>query len=400
VTEAVFPVDAESWSDFFRRTLVDDVVPFWFPRAVDREFGGYLHAFDRDGTLVDSDKSVWAQGRMAWMLLTMHQQLEPRPEWLDWGLHGVEFLLRHGFDDDGRMFFQLARDGSPLRKRRYAYSESFAAIALAVAAKATGIRTFADQARKCFQHFVNWNFTPGLMPAKFTGVRPMESIGPRMITIVTAQELRLNLGPDPLWESWIDRCVDDIDRLFVNRDRLVVLENVAPDGSLVDHFDGRILNPGHSIEAAWFLMEEGQQRYDSRLTDLGLEMLELSWARGWDQEHGGLFYFRDIDDRPVQEYWHDMKFWWPHNEAMIATLKAWSLTGRDKYRDWFRDVSEWSFRHFAEPEYGEWYGYLHRDGRISTTLKGNMWKSFFHHPRMLLKCHQIAEATRSDSKSQ
>ena len=157
------------------------------------------------------------------------------------------------------------------------------------------------------------------------------------------------------------------------------------DGSLVDHFDARILNPGHAIEGAWFMMQEGKHRKDSRLVRLGCQMLDWMWKRGWDDEFGGLFYYRDMRGLPVQEYWQDMKFWWPHNEALLA----WTLTGDAKYARWHRMVHEWSFARFADPEYGEWYGYLHRDGRISNALKGNLWKSFFHHPRALWFCSQL-----------
>ena len=217
----------------------------------------------------------------------------------------------------------------------------------------------------------------------------MTGMGPRMIAIVTAQELRENLGDDTILHDWIDRCIEEIRRLFVKDDLQCVMEAVAPDGSVVDHFDGRLLNPGHAIEGAWFIMQEGKHRNDSSLIRLGCKMLDWMWGRGWDLEHGGLFYFRDVFNKPVQEYWHDMKFWWPHNEALIATLLAYQLTGDTKYAEWHRSVYEWSFDHFSDKVHGEWFGYLHRDGRVSTSLKGNLWKSFFHHPRSLWYCSRL-----------
>lgn len=376
-------------SDFYLRTLLEDVVPFWFPRSIDLEFGGYLHNLDADGSLVDSDKSVWAQGRMAWMLLTMYNTVESRPEWLSWGQLGVDFLMRHGFDDDGHMFFHLTREGRPIRKRRYAYSESFAALSCAALFRATGHEQWREKSRRLFEQYLHWNFIPGVMPAKYCSTRPMISIGPRMIAIATAQSLREDLGPSQFLQDWIDRCIEEISNLFVKHDIQAVMENVAEDGSIVDHFDGRTINPGHAMEAAWFVLEEARIRSDSRLLELGLQMLQYSWHRGWDKEFGGLFYFRDVDHRPVQEYWHDMKFWWPHNEAVIATWMAFLMTGRTQYAHWHSQVHNWSYRHFHDPKHGEWFGYLHRDGRLSNTLKGSMWKSFFHYPRMLWKCWQL-----------
>ena len=373
----------------YRDGLFNDTVPFWFPRSVDRQHGGFLHCLDRDGSLNDSDKSVWVQGRMSWMLLTMVNGFERRPEWLEWARGGLEFIDRHCFDTDGRMFFHVTREGRSIRKRRYAYSESFAAIAHAAYARATGSDRSAARARELFDQFTRWNFTSGLMPPKFTDTRPMIGMGPRMITIVTAQELRANLGEDPVLTGWIDRCIEEIRRWFVKPDLRCVMESVGPDGEIIDHFDGRTLNPGHAIEGAWFIMQEGRHRSDAGLVRLGCDMLDWMWERGWDREYGGIFYFRDVYGKPVQEYWHDMKFWWPHDETIIATLMAWLLTGEEKYERMHRQVHDWSHQHFADPEHGEWYGYLHRDGRVSTSLKGNLWKSFFHHPRMQWTCWQL-----------
>ncbi|MGC1276070.1 MAG: AGE family epimerase/isomerase [Planctomycetaceae bacterium] len=388
------PFDLAALEKTYKAALLDDCVPFWFPRCVDEEHGGFLHCRDRDGALLDTDKSVWAQGRTAWMLLTLYNTVERRPEWLEWAEGGLRFLERHCFDADGRMFFHVARDGRPIRKRRYAYSEAFAAIAYAAHAKATGDERSASRARELFDLFTRWNFTPGLMPAKFTAERPTIGLAPRMIAIVTAQELRANLGDDAKNRGWIDRCINEIRTLFVKPERRCVMETVGPHGEILDHFDGRTLNPGHAIEGAWFILAEGKHRGDGSLVRLGCDMLDWMWERGWDREHGGLFYFRDVDDKPVQEYWHDMKFWWPHDEALVATLLAWTLTGESRYADRHGRLHDWSFGHFADDVHGEWYGYLHRDGRISVSLKGNLWKSFFHHPRCLWHCWRLCDASR------
>ncbi|MFT5110341.1 MAG: N-acylglucosamine 2-epimerase [Pseudoalteromonas tetraodonis] len=168
------------------------------------------------------------------------------------------------------------------------------------------------------------------------------------------------------------------------------METVGPSGELIDHFDGRTLNPGHAMECAWFILHEAKHRGgDTQLLALGTKMLDWMWEIGWDKEHGGILYFKDVKGLPVQEYWHDMKFWWPQNETIIATLLAHQLTGDAKYEQWHRQVHDWAYAHFPDKENGEWYGYLHRDGRISSTLKGNLWKGFFHFPRMQWYCWQL-----------
>jgi N-acylglucosamine 2-epimerase len=108
-----------------------------------------------------------------------------------------------------------------------------------------------------------------------------------------------------------------------------------------------------------------------------------------------LLYFTDLLGKPVQEYWHDMKFWWPHNEAIIATLLAWQLTGEARFATMHQQVHNWSFTHFPDPELGEWFGYLHRDGRLSSRAKGTIYKGPFHLPRMLWYCWQRLEQAQS-----
>jgi len=370
-----------------------DCLPFWFPRAVDTECGGLLHAFDADGSIVDSDKSVWAQGRMAWMLLTMYNTVEKNSDWLAWAEHALEFIKKHCVDSDGRMFFQVARDGKPIRKRRYAYSESFAAIAFAAHYKATGNEESKKLAYNFFDIYLDINFTPGKMEPKFTDTRPAVGMGPRMIAIVTAQEMRANIGEDKLFTDWIDRSIADIRHYFIKPEIKAVMEMVAPDGSIIDHFDGRMLNPGHAIEGGWFILEEARYRgNDAALIELGCNMIDWSFARGWDQQHGGLLYFVDVHGKPVQEYWHNMKFWWPHDEALIAMVLAYKLTGDEKYGRWHQKIKDWSFKHFSDAVHGEWYGYLNRDGSQANSLKGSMWKSFFHHPRALWTCAKYCGA--------
>jgi len=385
-----------SYADFYRRTLLDDVIPFWLKHGLDGEHGGIMTCLDRDGSILDTDKSVWFQGRAAWMFATLYNTVERRTEWLDAARSCVEFSRRHCYAPDGKMYFSVTRGGKPLRMRRYVFSESFAAIANAAFAKATGDTQAAEDAIREFATYLRFSFIPGVMSPKFEPTRPMKSIGPHMIGIATAQELRANLGDVTVagrtCTQWIDASIAEIERDFLKPEDQALMKVVGVGGEIIDHHDGRTLNPGHAIECAWFILHEGKLRGDQHLIRLGCTILDWMWARGWDEEFGGLYYFRDLHGLPVQEYWHDMKFWWPHNEAIIATLLAFQLTGDAKYARWHELVHDWSFKHFADPEFGEWYGYLHRDGRISSRAKGTMYKGPFHLPRMLWYCWKLCAA--------
>lgn len=390
---------AASTSDLaalYRETLLDDVMPFWLRHGLDRDCGGIITALDRDGTVLDTDKSVWFQGRAAWMFATLHQTVDRRGEWLEAARSCVGFMRRHCFAAGGKMYFMVTREGLPLRMRRYVFSEAFAAIALAAYAKAAGDDRAAAEAVTTFGMYLRHSFTAGVMSPKVDSrTRPMKVIAPLMMGIATAQEIRECLGDIEVsgrtCSGWITAFIAEIEADFCKPGLGAVMETVAPDGGLVDHLDGRLLNPGHAIECAWFILREGDVRKDDALVRLGCTMLDWMWRRGWDEEHGGLFYHRDLHGRPVLEYWQDMKFWWPHCEAIIASLMAWKLTGEARYHGWWRQVHEWSFTHFPDREHGEWFGWLRRDGSVSQPAKGSMFKGPFHLPRMLWICWRLLD---------
>ncbi len=372
--------------NWYHKRLFDDCIPFWLNKGADPLYGGVMTCIDRQGNVIDTDKAVWLQGRFAWMLGHLYNTVQGEPAWREHTAHTIEFLLKHCYDHDGRMFFHVTRQGAPIRRRRYAFSESFAAIALGEYARMTGDSFYAEKAESTYRVFADHQpETP-----KFCGTRPMKSIGQPMIDIATCQCLRDSIQlPDAT--ARIDAAIAEIQRDFMKPDLRCCMESVSPLGEIVDHLDGRMLNPGHAIEGAWFIMREGKLRGKREYIDIGLEILDWMWERGWDKEYGGILYFRDLYDLPVAEYWQDMKFWWPQNEALIATLLAWQVSGNIKYLNWHYELHKWFNRHMVDHEYGECYGYLSRDCRVTTPLKGSLFKGCFHYPRQLLECLRICD---------
>ena len=381
------PETINEYIRIYRDGLLKDTVPFWIKHSIDNEHGGFMFSVNRDGSRLDTDKGMWQTCRFTWLLSTLYNHVEQRQEWLNLAHHGIDFISKYGFDIDGRMFFHLTRDGKPIRKRRYVHTEAFATIAYAALFRATGEKKFARKSRELFDLIIRHFKESGLTNSKFTDTRPMKGLTNPMILIVTAQEMRVNLE-DQRYTNFIDEAISEIRTDFMKPEFKAVLENVGSDGRFHDHFDGRMTCPGHSIESAWFILNEARYRdNDPDLIQLGTTILDWMWETGWDREYGGILYFRDVKGLPVQEYWHDMKFWWPQCEAIIATLLAYQLTGNPKYAIWHKLIHDWVYKHFPDPEYGEWYGYLHRDASISVPL----WKGPFHIPRMQLYAWQILE---------
>lgn len=377
------------WKEAYRNDLLTDILPFWLKNGWDRENGGYFTCLNRDGSLLDSMKSVWFQGRFAYILASAYNRIEKNEEWLIASKNGIDFIEKYCFDSDGRMFFEVTATGVPVRKRRYAFSETFAAIAMAQYAIASGDDSYAERAVKLFKNTLRYMRTPGLLEPKFREGFVAKGHSPCMILIDTAARIREAIK-EPLLTEEINNSIAELRRDFIKPEFKAILETVGPNGEFIDSLAGRTINPGHSIETAWFLLEEARYRnWDADLTKLGLTVLDWAWEWGWDKTYGGISYFKDCKGLPPQDYWHDMKFWWPQSEAIIATLYGYLASGDKKYLEMHKQISDYTYARFPDKEYGEWFGYFHYDGTLSQQAKGNLFKGPFHIPRMMLKCHEL-----------
>ena len=380
------------WAECYREDLVQNIMPFWMKYGLDTENGGVYTCVDRNGELMDTTKSVWFQGRFAYTCCFAYNNIEHRQEWLDAAKQTIDFIEAHCFDTDRHMFFEVTADGKPLRKRRYVFSESFAAIAMAEYSKATGDRTYAEKAMQIFREMRKRLTTPGLLEPKYLPTVEMKGHSITMILINVANVLKQVID-DPELDEQTDQSLESLINNFAHPEFKALLETVGPNGEFIDSINGRLINPGHCIETSWFLMDVAERRGDKKLLEFALQILNWSWDWGWDDEFGGIINFRDCKGYPQQDYSQDMKFWWPQTEAIIANLYAYKLTGDEKYLKRHRQISEWTYAHFPDHEYGEWYGYLHRDGSVAQAAKGNIFKGPFHIPRMMIRsfmlCNEI-----------
>lgn len=371
--------------EFYLNELHNDVMPFWLKNGIDYENGGYYTCLDRKGELYDTEKSVWFQGRMLWILSKMLNTFGHNDEVKKAADCGFAFIQKL-MDEDGRMAFICTADGTPLQARRYYYSETFAAIALMEYYGFTGNETALELSRKAYQMALDIytgkiktqpKFNPDVLKAK--------GFGPPMIMLNVTSIMRQHDGAKAdFYNKNIDMFLADID-LCIHPECKCCFESVAPDGSRLEGPRGRFVNPGHSIEGAWFMMNEAEYRGDDALMEKALQLLDWSFDLGWDDTDKGIQYFADIEGKPISQLEWDMRLWWPHCEALIAMIKAYRITGKPEYLDKFMMVHEYTFSHFKDTEYGEWYGYLRRDGSVNNELKGSIFKGPFHIPRALME---------------
>lgn len=381
----------ETWAKSYKEDLTQNIMPFWMKYGVDKENGGVYTCVDRDGSLMDTTKSVWFQGRFAFVCAYAYNHIEKNEEWLTAAKSTIDFIEKYCFDNDGHMYFSITHDGRPLRKRRYVFSETFAAIAMSEYALASGDRSYADKAVKIFKDTLRFLSTPGFLTPKFEPEVKLQGHSIVMILINVASCLRL-VSDNPILTRQIDESIEKLKKYFMHPEFKALLESVGPNGEFIDTNMTRLINPGHCIETAWFIMEEAKTRnWNKDLTDMALTIFDWSWDWGWDKSYGGIINFRDCRNLPVQDYSQDMKFWWPQCEAIIASLYAYLATGDDEYIYRHQRISEWTYAHFPDAKYGEWYGYLHRDGRVAQPAKGNLFKGPFHIPRMMIKSYTLCK---------
>ena len=380
-----------SWAESYKKDLTENIMPFWMKHGWDRENGGVYTCVNRDGSLMDTTKSVWFQGRFAFVCAFAYNNVEKNQEWLDAAKSTLDFIERHCFDEQGHMYFSVTAEGRPLRKRRYVFSETFAAIAMSEYALATGEKHWAERAVEVFKDTQRFLATPGFLPAKFEESVRLQSHSICMILINVGSCIR-KVVDDPMLTRQIDESIAKLRKYFIHPEFKCLLETVGMNGEFIDTNMTRTINPGHCIETSWFLMEEAMTRgWDKPILDMALQVFDWSWDWGWDKQYGGIVNFRDCKNLPPQDYSQDMKFWWPQCETIIASLYAYLATGDDKYLYRHERISEWTYAHFPDAEYGEWYGYLHRDGTVAQPAKGNLFKGPFHIPRMMIKSYMLCQ---------
>ena len=373
----------------FSKTLFEDFIPFWEKFSPDPIYGGFLCGFDRDGELFFEDKSVWQQGRSLWMFSKLYNEFEKNPKWLEFARSGYDFINKYCFDENGHMYFKVTRDGKPLINRRYYFSEAFAIMGYAefyIAVKDEEVKQRAvDLFKKMFHYYI----TPGCFPPKVNPkTRSVRTHSIVMIMLNVCQHMR-KIDDSPIYNTIIDACISEITNNFVKEDEKALFETVGAHGERLNSPEGRLINPGHSMETAWFLMEEAAIRKDAELMKKAIQITEWSFDIGWDKEMGGIFYFRDIENKPVLSLEWDMKLLWPHCEALIAFLRSYMFTGQEKYLDYFDRITEYIYAHFPDPGHPEWFGHLHRDGTPISYIKGSDWKGPYHNVRAFMQIIEL-----------
>ena len=375
--------DLTKYAEQYRKELLERVVPFWENNSVDTTYGGFYTCLDRKGNIFDTDKFMWLQGRQVWMFSMLYNNVEQRPEWLQIAMDGARFMQRHGMDANGNWYFSLTREGLPIIQPYNIFSDCFAAMAFGELYKASGDKQYMDIALSTYNNIIARQENPkGNYNKAYPGTRQLKNFALPMILCNLSLILEDVIGKEKV-EASLHPLINEVMTVFYQEDKGLILENVLPDGSFCDCFEGRLINPGHTIEAMWFMMDLGVRLKDDALIQKAVKIALQALDYGWDKEHQGIFYFLDCKGNPPQQLEWDQKLWWVHIETLIALAKGYKLTGNKECEAWFEKVHDYTWNHFRDSEYPEWFGYLNRQGEPLLELKGGKWKGCFHVPRGL-----------------
>ncbi len=375
------------YAKIYRDTLLNDVLPFWERNSLDTVQGGYFTCLDRIGKVYDTDKFVWLQGRQVWTFSMLYNQLEQRESWLQIAKSGADFLKNQAMDPKGNFYFSLTKEGKPLVQPYNIFSDCFAAMAFSQYAKASGNDEYRLLAKRTYLNILQRKDNPKGIYEKSTGERSLKNFALPMILSNLVLELEDVLDQNEI-EKTLDFSVNEVMNVFLQKDSGLIYENVLQDGTLHNSFEGRLLNPGHGIEAMWFMIDIGARRDDKKLIQKATDTIVRILEHSWDPVYGGIFYFMDALGHPTQQLEWDQKLWWVHLETLVALAKAYEHSGSEIVWTWYQKVHDYAWSHFPDPENGEWYGYLNRQGEPLLTLKGGKWKGCFHVPRAMYQCWQ------------
>lgn len=382
--------------ELYQNELLQKVIPFWEEYSLDWQEGGYFTCLDRKGKVYDTDKFIWLQNRQLWTFSLLYNRLEPKEEWLKIADNGASFLANYGRDDEGNWYFALNRQGQPLVQPYNIFSDCFAAMAFSQYALASGKSSAKEIALQAYHNVLHRKDNPkGKYNKSYPGTRTLKNLAVPMILANLSLEMDWLLQSDEL-ENILNQTVTEVMEDFLDSANGLIYENVTVDGSHLDCFDGRLINPGHGIEAMWFLMDIASRRDDLSLINRAIDAVISTLNFAWDEEYGGIYYFMDVEGHPPQQLEWNQKLWWVHLETLVALSMGYRLTKREECWSWYKKLHEYTWQHFADPEYGEWFGYLDRRGEVLLNLKGGKWKGCFHVPRALYLCWQQFKILSSD----
>ena len=375
---------------FYRRHLLDEVMPFWMKHAIDIEHGGIYTGIRDDGSLITTDKYIWSNTRAIYTFSALYNYVEKEQKWLDTAKNICDFCLAHGRDERGIWGYRVDQQGNMLEGEMAIQVDAFAMMGLTEYVKATGDKTAADAALETYESVKERLAHPGSY-GTFPYPLPEGAKAHRDYFQFALAYLELGrlLGRSDILEESLARAEVVMDS-FRRPERQVLVEYVSLDDRMLDTPQGRTMVPGHAIESMWFMIHVYRHFGKQDRIRQAVETIRWGLEKGWDSEYGGIFLGIDIDGKDPP-YWKnaEKKIWWVFSESLYSLLLAYEQSREDWCLDWYRKVHEWTFSHFPDTENGEWSQKLDRRGEKTDEIIALPVKDPFHLPRALIMCIDV-----------
>jgi mannobiose 2-epimerase len=404
-----------------RQNLIENILPFWYPSCIDEEYGGYILSYDKEGEFAgDDDKMIVTQARMIWLFARLEREGYGDGEYLDASQQGLSFLIEHMWDDDhGGFYWKVNRNGSVTKPNKHMYGQAFGLYALAEYYRATdddraeslALDLYETMEREAKDHehggYMEY-FEPDWTPIE-TGRTYLENIEPDWSTKESGNEaldptFKLTNTHLHLLEAFttFHRAIGTKTSATRLQELLHILTNTVVRKQLtattdkynqkwVPQLDGDelgIVSYGHDLENIWLTMEAADT-LDVSVTlfqDLYERLFEYSLEYGYDDEHGGFYFFGPFETNATNK----IKAWWVQAECMTSALKMYDRIGDDQYLELFADIYDFIDEFHVDWEGGEWHSGVDEDlnpvGR-----KGAEYKGAYHNGRAMLECINLLE---------
>jgi len=377
-----------------KKHILEDIMPFWDTRCLDREAGGYITCFDRQGNITSTNKYIWFQGRQLYTYSLLYNRIEKRSAWLKLARAGYDFLIQHAYAGNGRWNFELTREGKVVTGTNSIYSDYHVTQGLAEYLLATDC---ADERGMRILEETFSSLEKNTMDPEFKDIFE-NTWSPTLIwhdmhltALNTASIAGQTLGRKRV-KAFEDYCLDRILNWFLRDKEQLIFEAVTRENQLDASPAGNFINPGHSLESMWFCMETGRIHEDPAVIKRALRGVDWTYRVGWDDVYGGIFAYLDASSQTPEPFdWHketntawDDKIWWVNCESLCCFAQSYAASLDTKYLVMFEKQYDFCMKHFYDPEFGEWYERLYRDGTVKVSDKGTPWKCAYHLGRSLV----------------
>jgi mannobiose 2-epimerase len=388
--------------------LRDELTRLWYPRAVDRDGGGFHQNFARDwAPRPDSDRFLVYQSRMTWTAAAFARHSPPdREAFAGYARHGVEFLDRVMRDSEhGGFHWVLGTNGTvnaQLGTEKHVYGTAFVLYAASEAYRTTKDPRALEVARYTFEWLDRYAYDPekgGYFEAFTREGRPIvtRDRAPGTDRLGVYYGFKSMNSHIHLLEAVAGFMkVEDSPRVKARLGELlrVVRDKVAVEpGALNLYFtrDWRATPAhdsfGHDVETAYLLVEAAEALGtpdDPATWRTARALIDHALDRGWDDVHGG---FYDKGDVFASDPYDKTKVWWTQAEGLNALLLMHlKFRGQtDRYGKAF--LKQWSFieSHQLDPVHGGWFSETTREGAlIGDGRKATPWKANYHTARALM----------------